>query len=214
MARKNNDNDNSHSSQSQQELAVLRRTNLANLWQAATLVLSLTCLDLLELLGHLPWCWELARGELRMQHLPVVCDLESIDRLEQLREAIEAVKDPATDHQVLLYISHVCRRPSPETSDDLLAEEKYHGNQCLTAPHSFNAMLHVGGRCVRSALNSQPWELLLQFNSSVAELSVNLSACTESDTDDVVHHLDRRFFIMRDDVERRYVNFLSHHFFV
>lgn len=146
--------------------------------------------------------------------MPVVNNLEGVDRIEGVDDAVEAVQGSGVGRHIGGdFLHEVKRRPAKET-ENLFPEEEEDSNGNLAGAGGADAILHVDGRRERAAFDFQPWEVPLQLQSAAAELPIDLSACTELDAHDAVHHLDCRCLVARHNVEVGQIHIFGRHLFV
>lgn len=152
-----------------------------------------------------PWyrarLWETTRLQLRIKRLAIEEYLEGIDGFERLGDAIEQVESSGMQPHIRGSVAHELERLSTHRSQDLFAKDEETNDSHLRQPHSTDAELYLGWWRVRTTLNFQARERLLQLNSSASELAVCVSAGTILDSQRVVHHLAGRLVVMSHHVE-------------
>mmetsp|Transcript_26078 Transcript_26078/g.69583 ORF Transcript_26078/g.69583 Transcript_26078/m.69583 type:complete len:285 (+) Transcript_26078:170-1024(+) len=157
--------------------------------------------DRVQLGDHFARLREAAALELRVQHLPIERDLERVDRLERLGDDVEAVDAGGGHKLVLVHLVDERRRRTACHAEELLAQEEGDGDARLRAADRADAVLHRRRRRVGAALYLERGKLLLQRRRGATELPARLSRCTKLDAKRIVHLLDGRDVVVRDNVE-------------
>jgi len=153
-------------------------------------------------------------GELRMQHMAVIYDLEGIERLQSINDTIETIQGSHVSSNLLRHFFQEVERLSSKHLQNLIAKEEENANANLTSSRSPNAILNIYRRCEWATLDFKPGEAPLQFQRAAAKLPIHLSVSAELNAHDTIHHLCCRLVIVCYNVKAGQVDIFRCHLFV